>query len=147
MRRWPGTWPRCPEWERALWAQAECWPALPLQRSACHMIYHTYLRYLPKSTNIDRVPQCVSPRQNWDPPPLSRKQVCPPPPPESKGGGGHTRLRVRGWGSPNSDDWRKSWALCLYSVLPFKQSSVILLICLILTSSLKGLGHQMDWAF
>ncbi len=26
--------------------------------------------------------------------------------------GGHTRLRVRGWGSPNSDDWRKSLALC-----------------------------------
>jgi hypothetical protein len=25
----------------------------------------------------------------------------------------HTRLRVRGWGSPNSDDWRKSLALCL----------------------------------
>ncbi len=27
--------------------------------------------------------------------------------------GGHSRLRVRGWGSPNSDDWRKSFALCL----------------------------------
>ncbi len=24
------------------------------------------------------------------------------------GGGGHTRLRDRGWGSPNSDDWRKA---------------------------------------
>jgi hypothetical protein len=23
-----------------------------------------------------------------------------------------TRLRVRGWGSPSSDDWRKSLALC-----------------------------------
>jgi hypothetical protein len=32
------------------------------------------------------------------------------------GGGGHTRLLVRGWGSPNSDDLRKSLALC-YSVL------------------------------
>ncbi len=29
------------------------------------------------------------------------------PPPGTKGGG-HTRLRVRGWGSPNSDDWRKA---------------------------------------
>jgi hypothetical protein len=28
-------------------------------------------------------------------------------------GGGHTRLRVREWGSPNSDDWRKSLALFL----------------------------------
>jgi hypothetical protein len=25
----------------------------------------------------------------------------------------HTRLRVRGWGSPSSDDWRKGSALCL----------------------------------
>jgi hypothetical protein len=35
---------------------------------------------------------------------------CAPP---SRTGRGHTRLRVRGWGSPNSDDWRKSLALCL----------------------------------
>jgi hypothetical protein len=41
------------------------------------------------------------------PPPLSPASV--PLPPEPKGGG-HTRLRVRGWGSPNSDDWRKSLA-------------------------------------
>jgi hypothetical protein len=34
-------------------------------------------------------------------------------PPRTKGGGGHTRLRVRGWGSPNSDDWRESLELCL----------------------------------
>jgi hypothetical protein len=27
--------------------------------------------------------------------------------------GGHTRLRVRGWGSPDTDDWRKSLALFL----------------------------------
>jgi hypothetical protein len=38
--------------------------------------------------------------------------VCAPPP-EPKGEG-HTRLRARGWGSPNSDDWRKSLALCLF---------------------------------
>ncbi len=29
----------------------------------------------------------------------------------------HTRLRVRGWGGPNSYDWRKSLALCLWSKL------------------------------
>ncbi len=29
------------------------------------------------------------------------------------GGGGGTRLRLRGWGSPNSEDWRKSLAHCL----------------------------------
>jgi hypothetical protein len=39
--------------------------------------------------------------------PLSRQRVCPSP------RGGHTRLQVRGWGSPNTDDWRKSLALCL----------------------------------
>jgi hypothetical protein len=34
--------------------------------------------------------------------------------PQNRGGGeGHTRLRVRGWGSPNSDDLRKNLALCL----------------------------------
>jgi hypothetical protein len=37
--------------------------------------------------------------------------VCPSP--RNLRGGGHIRLRVRGWGSPNSDDWRKSLALCL----------------------------------
>ncbi len=32
---------------------------------------------------------------------------------------GQTRLRVRAWGSPNPDDWRKSLALCLlYWVAP-----------------------------
>ncbi len=45
------------------------------------------------------------------PPPLSSASV--PLPPEPKGGGGHTCVRVRGWGSPNSNDWRKSLALCL----------------------------------
>jgi hypothetical protein len=40
--------------------------------------------------------------------------ATPPPsiPQPEPGGGGHTHLRVRVWGSPNSDDWRKSLALC-----------------------------------
>jgi hypothetical protein len=38
---------------------------------------------------------------------LSRQRVCPSP--RTKKGGG----RVRGWGSPNSDDCRKSLTLCL----------------------------------
>ena len=33
--------------------------------------------------------------------------------PSSQVGGGHTRLWLRGWGSPNSDDWRKNLALYL----------------------------------
>jgi hypothetical protein len=46
------------------------------------------------------------------PQPLSRKRVFPPHPDQRVGG--HTRRRLRGWGSPNSDDWRKSLALCLF---------------------------------
>jgi hypothetical protein len=53
------------------------------------------------------------------PTPLPQASV-PPPPPEPRGGG-HTRLRGggggRGWGSPNSDDWRNSLALCLLLVM------------------------------
>jgi hypothetical protein len=58
-----------------------------------------------------RVPQCMSPRWNWDSPTPSLASECSPPP-GTNGSGRHTRLRLRGWGSPNSDDWRKSLALC-----------------------------------
>jgi hypothetical protein len=51
---------------------------------------------------IYRVPQCMSPRRNWDSPTPSR--VCPSP--RHQIWEGHPRLRVRGWGSPSSDDWR-----------------------------------------
>jgi hypothetical protein len=75
----------------------------------------------PQSTNIlvPTVPQCLSPRPNWDtPPPLPQASVPPPP---NHRGERHTRLRVRGWGiGPNSDGWRKSLAhclLCVFSIL------------------------------
>ncbi len=45
------------------------------------------------------------------PPPLQPQASVPSPPDQWVGG--HTRLRLKGWGSPNSDDWRKSLALCL----------------------------------
>jgi hypothetical protein len=51
--------------------------------------------------------------------PLFRKRVCPiPPPPGTRGGGGRgshspSGEGAPGVGSPNSDDWRKSLALCL----------------------------------
>jgi hypothetical protein len=48
--------------------------------------------------------------------PYSLASECAPSP-GTKGGGGHTRLRLRSWGSPNFDDWRKGLALCLLSVL------------------------------
>jgi hypothetical protein len=77
-------------------------------------------RYLSQSTYIYRVPQCKSmfPRRNWDSPTPSPPSECVPPP-RNQGGGAHTRLRVRRWRSPNSDDWRKKlrtlptlWYLC-----------------------------------
>ncbi len=46
------------------------------------------------------------------PPTPSPVSECITLPPWNKGGG-HNLVRVRGWGSPNSDDWRKSLALCL----------------------------------
>jgi hypothetical protein len=65
------------------------------------------LRLVPQSTYLYRVPQCMSPRRNGDSPslPLSRQRVCPSP--RYQRGRGRTRLRVRDWGSPNSDDWKK----------------------------------------
>jgi hypothetical protein len=67
-----------------------------------------YLNWLPfkvpQRTYIPRVPQFLSSRPNWDPspPPLSQASMSPP---RNQRRGGHTRLRVRGWGSPNSDDY------------------------------------------
>jgi hypothetical protein len=44
----------------------------------------------------------MSPRQNWDSPTLSLASECASrsTPQNREGGGGHTRLRVRGRGSP-----------------------------------------------
>ncbi len=69
-----------------------------------------------KYLNIHREYQSVCPLVGVGtfPPPFPLANV--PLPPEPKGEG-HTRLRVRGWGSPNSDDWRKGLALCLLWVL------------------------------
>jgi hypothetical protein len=58
-----------------------------------------------------------SSRRNWDSPTLSLKSECAPPP-GTKGGGGVEHSPAgeglgRGAGGPNSDDWRKSLALCL----------------------------------
>ncbi len=73
--------------------------------------YATHLQVRAQSTNIYRVPQSISPRRNWDSPTPSLASECAPSP-EQKGGG-HTRLRVSGWGSPNSDDWKKLCTHCL----------------------------------
>jgi hypothetical protein len=55
------------------------------------------------------------------PHPLSRRRVCPPPTLWS-GGGGHTRLRERGWGSPNSD--KGTYTVVLYKCKCFVPETV-----------------------
>ncbi len=59
----------------------------------------------------------MSPRWNWDSPtPLAAGECALPPRPKvggahspaAKGVGGHTRLRLKGWGSPNSNNWRNA---------------------------------------
>jgi hypothetical protein len=76
-------------------------------------LYSTsYVAYQAQSTYIPRVPQCLSPRPNWDPPPpLPQESVSPPPRPTylaiTRTACQHEREGL------NSDDWRKSPALCL----------------------------------
>jgi hypothetical protein len=53
----------------------------------------------------------MSPRWNWDSPTSSLASECAPPP-GTKGGGAYSHAG-EGLGSHNSDDWRKSLALCL----------------------------------
>jgi len=66
-----------------------------VRKYRCHPVYTRMVGRTYHNLHIHRVPRCMSPRRNWDSPtPLSRQ-------------------RVRGWGSPNSDDWRKSLELCL----------------------------------
>jgi hypothetical protein len=55
----------------------------------------------------------MSPRRNWDSPNPSPASECALPPRTKGCREGYTRLQLREWGSPNSDDWRKSLALCL----------------------------------
>ncbi len=53
-----------------------------------------------------------SSRWNWDSPtPLAAGECAPPP---FGTGGGHTRLRLKGWGSPNSDEWTYTVVLYIY---------------------------------
>ncbi len=48
----------------------------------------------------------MSLRWNWDSPtPLAASECALPP---GSKGGGHTRLRLKGWGSPNSNEWRNA---------------------------------------
>ncbi len=59
---------------------------------------------------------CMFPHRNWDPPPSPASECVPPP--GTKGALAHSPVGdgVEGEG-PNSDDWRKSLALCLLCAL------------------------------
>jgi hypothetical protein len=74
--------------------------------------------------------------------PLSHNTSECAPPPRTGGGEGAHRLRVRGWGSPNSDDWRKSLALCLLcgNIVP------VFAVILSLSTSLSPLVPITDWS-
>jgi hypothetical protein len=53
-----------------------------------------------------------SSRWNWDSPtPLAAGECAPPP---FGTGGGHTRLRLKGWGSPNSNEGTFTVVLYIY---------------------------------
>ncbi len=76
--------------------------------SHCSHKVHTYLEY-----------HTVPSSELGPPIPSPASECLLPPPPQSKEGE-HPRLRVRGWGIPNSDDWRKSLAIqfCLLCDCP-----------------------------
>ncbi len=92
-----------------------CWPAGPCRSDGSQSPDSPhYIRAVSQSTYIHRVPQCMSPRRNWDPPlppPHSPASECALPP-ETKGA--HSPAD-EGVGGPNSNDCRKrlDLALCL----------------------------------
>jgi hypothetical protein len=47
--------------------------------------YATHLQVRAQRTNIDRVPQCMSPRRNWDSPSPSLASECAPSPEQKWG--------------------------------------------------------------
>ncbi len=56
-----------------------------------------------------------SSRWNWDSPtPLAAGECAPPP---YGTGGGHTRLRLKGWGSPNSNEGTYTVVLYMYNCI------------------------------
>jgi hypothetical protein len=103
---------------------------------------HIYLEY-----------HSFCPSLELGPPPPSTASECDSPRAQIGGGGGytvHTCQRVRGLGSPNSDDWRESLVLCL--LCGWRQRQILLLYLFLFRSlyicilySVQPLWHA-DWA-
>jgi hypothetical protein len=66
----------------------------------------------------------MSPHWNWDSPTPYLAGEYAPPPSTKKVWGGGTHLQMRGWGSQNSDDWRKNLALCLLCEFSYTKASI-----------------------
>ncbi len=89
----------------------------PCQCGACNQLHSALVERLNHKVHIQYIWSTTVYVPHWYP--LAGIGTLPPPlspaiailPPGTKGGGRHTRLRVRGWESPDSDDWRKGLAL------------------------------------
>ncbi len=119
------------------------------------LLLYCWTVYPTKYIYISTVPQCLSPRPNWDPHhPLYRKRVCPL---SSNRRGRNTRLRVRGWGGPNSDNsvpvvsvedgkqpgWPVSTQPALvtsFQLPPVQQPRHVLTEAIIMSKNVKNLG-------
>ncbi len=85
-----------------------------------------------------------SPRRHWDSHNPSPASECAPP--RTKGWGVHSpRLRLRGWGIPNSDDCRKSLALCLLCA-PNQHKDDDIPILLLIKGSANHCWVNLDFA-
>ncbi len=104
-------------------ATASAYNALIFSRSYKHAVTNTVTSSFLYACmhRVDRVLSFFSSRRNWNSPsPLANV----PPRPFVRGEG-HTRLRERGWGSPNSDDGTYTVVLCRYKYKYF----VIAYVC------------------
>ncbi len=72
-------------------------------RTNCTRKNYTITKCILYTVYVPRVPQCLSPRWDWDPPSPLRLASVP-----WNQRGGYTLACVWGGGGPNSDDWRES---------------------------------------
>jgi hypothetical protein len=97
---------------------------LPIKVLTYCTAYSSYFSYAYKHRG--RVLSFFSNRRNWSSPtPLAAGECAPPP---FGRGGGHTRLRERGWGSPNSDEGTHTVVLCIYKYFVHTKKNLLLAV-------------------